>query len=50
MFQATQGLFMYQDELYQQINGVTMGSILRLTLANFSKANFETKQSMNYRH
>ena len=43
MFKATQGLYMYQDELYQQINGVTMGSPLGLTLANFFMANLETK-------
>ena len=43
MFKATQGLFMYQDELYQQINGVSMGSPLGPTLANFFMANLETK-------
>ena len=35
MFMATQGLFMYNDKLYKQIDGVTMGSPLGPTLANF---------------
>ena len=35
MFMATQGLFMYKDKLYKQIDGVTMGSCLGPTLANF---------------
>ena len=35
MFMATQGLFMYNDKLYKQIDGVTMGSCLGPTLANF---------------
>ena len=43
MFKATQGLFLYKDELYQQINGVTMGSPLGPTLSNFFMANLETK-------
>ena len=43
MFKTTQGLFLYKDELYQQINGVTMGSPLGPTLANFFMANLETK-------
>ena len=43
MFKATQGLFLYKDELYQQINGVTMESPLGPTLANFFMANLETK-------
>ena len=38
MFKATQGLFLYKDELYQQINGVTMESPLGPTLANFFMA------------
>ena len=36
-------LFLYKDELYQQISGVTMGSPLGPTLANFFMANLETK-------
>ena len=28
MFMATQGLFMYNDKLYKQIDGATMGSCL----------------------
>ena len=32
---ATQGLFMYKDKLYKQINDVTIGSCLGPTLANF---------------
>ena len=43
MFKATQGLFLYKDEQYQQINGVTMGSQLGPTLANLFMANSETK-------
>ena len=35
MFMAMQGLFMYNDKLYKQIDGVTMGSPLGPTLANF---------------
>ena len=35
MFMATQGIFMYNDKLYKQIDGVTMGSPLSPTLANF---------------
>ena len=43
MFKPTQGLFLYKDEPYQQINGVTMGSPLGPTLASFFMANLETK-------
>ena len=35
MFMATQGLFMDFDKLYEQIDGVTMGSPLGTTLTNF---------------
>ena len=35
MFMATQGLFMYKNKLYKQIDGVTMCSCLGSTLANF---------------
>ena len=34
IFIATQGLSMHKDKLYQQIDGVTMGSLLGPTLAN----------------
>ena len=33
---ATQGMFMYNDKLYKQIDGVAMGSPLGPSLANFS--------------
>ena len=35
MFMATQGLFMYDNKLYKQVDGVTMGSPFGPTLANF---------------
>ena len=35
MFMATQGLFMYNEKLYKQIDRVTIGSPLESTLANF---------------
>ena len=38
---ATSGLFMYQGRYYQQTDGVTMGSPLGPTLANFCLAHFE---------
>ena len=40
---ATKGLFRYKEVLYQQTNGVTMGSPLGPTLANFFIANLENK-------
>jgi len=40
---VTQGLFFYNDKLYQQIDGVAMGSPLGLTLANFFLTNIENK-------
>ena len=43
MFMATQGLFMYNDKLYKQIDGVTMGSHLGPTLANFFLGCLEEK-------
>ena len=33
---AIQGMFLYNDELFKQIDGVAMGSPLVPTLANFS--------------
>ena len=43
MFMATQGLFMYNDKLYKQIDGMTMGSPLGSTLANFFLGYLEEK-------
>ena len=43
MFMATQSLFMYKDKLYKQIDGVTMGSCLGPTLANFFLGCLEEK-------
>ena len=40
---ATKGLFLYKKVLYQQIDGVTMGSPLGPTLAKFFMANLENK-------
>jgi len=39
---ATEGMFLYKNKLYQQLNGVAMGSPLGLTLANFFLAYLET--------
>ena len=43
MFMATQELFMYNDKLYKQIDGVTMGSPLDPTLTNFFLGCLEEK-------
>ena len=43
MCMATQGPFMYNDKLYKQIDGVTMGSPLGPTLANFFLGYLEEK-------
>ena len=40
---ANEGLFLYKDCLYKQIDGVAMGSPLGSTLANFFVAHIETK-------
>ena len=40
---ATGGLFMYQDMLFQQTDGVSMGNPLAPTLANFFLADIESK-------
>ena len=40
---ATQGMFLYNGELFKQIDGVAMGSPLGPTLANFFLANLENK-------
>ena len=47
MFMAAQGLFMYKDKLYKQINGETMGSCLGPTLANFFLGCLEEKLFAN---
>ena len=39
---ATGGLFMYQGKFFKQIDGVTMGSPLGPTLANFCLAHYES--------
>ena len=44
---ATPGLFMYKDKLYKQIDGVTMGSCLGPTLANFFLGCLEEKLLAN---
>ena len=38
MHLATQGLFLYKDTLYKQIDGITIGCPLGTTLANFFMA------------
>ena len=40
---ATQGMFLYNGELFKQIDGVAMGSPLGPTLANFFLANLKNK-------
>ena len=40
---ATEGMFLYKDKLYQQIDGVAMGSPLGPTLANFFLGEIECK-------
>ena len=40
---ATKGIFLYKDKLYQQIDGVSMGSPLGPTIANFFLAETETR-------
>ena len=44
---ATQGFFLFNDILYQQIDGVIMGSPLGPTLANFFLADMEVKEWLN---
>ena len=44
---ATQGLFLYKDTLYKQIDGVTMGCPLGPTLANFFMAHMENQLLCN---
>ena len=40
---ATKGLFMYKNKLYEQHDGVSMGSPLAPTIANFFLAHMEKK-------
>ena len=40
---ATTGMFLYEDKLFQKIDGVAMGSPLGPTLANFFLAKMEKK-------
>lgn len=40
---ATQGIFLYKDKLYKQVDGVTMGSPLGPTIANFFMGHLEEK-------
>ena len=47
MYMATQGLFMYKNKLYKQIDGCIMGSPLGPTLANFFLGYLETKLLSN---
>ena len=47
MFMATQGLFVDKDKLYKQIDGVTIGSCLGPTLANFFEGCLEEKLFAN---
>ena len=42
MHLATQGMFLYNNKLYKQIDGVAMGSPLGCKLANFFLGNLET--------
>ena len=39
---ATSGIFMYHDKYFRQVDGVTMGSPLGPTIANFCLAQFES--------
>ena len=40
---ATKGMFLYKDKLFQQIDGVSMGSPLGPTIVNFFLAEAETR-------
>ena len=40
---ANQGMFLYKEKLYQQHDGVSMGSPLAPTLANFFLTHIENK-------
>ena len=41
--QATSGIFMYHNRYFRQVDGVTMGSPLGPTMANFCLADLEAK-------
>ena len=40
---ATSGIFMHRDRYFRQVDGVTMGSPLGPTMANFCLADLEAK-------
>ena len=42
LYLCSHGLFLYKDDLYKQIDGVSMGSPLAPTIANFYLAKLET--------
>ena len=44
---ATSGMFLYRDKLYKQVDGVSMGSPLGPTIANFCLAHFESQLLSN---
>ena len=44
---ATQGKIMHKNKLYQQYDGVSMGSPLGPTIANFFLANMDNKILQN---
>ena len=44
---ATQGMFIHKNKLYQQHDGVSMGSPLGPTIASFFLANMENKILLN---
>ena len=43
MLLASQGIFMHNEQFYKQVQGITMGNPLGLTMANFFKAHLEEK-------
>ena len=47
MFMATQGLSLYKDKVFKQIDGVTMGLCLRPPYANFFLGSFVEKLFAN---
>ena len=49
LIMCSQGLFMYNDEWYEQVDGVAMGSPLAPSLANMFLAHLECKVLMNKR-
>ena len=47
---STQGIFLFNNKLYQQINGVAMGCPLVPTMANFLLGHIETVMLKNSKH